>query len=102
MNHLINNLSLFEILGALHSAGLQDEYLALRHYINERDERDALLDQQKGAFMVLAGNYNDLSTNCKYIANFATLDEAISAYDKLRDYSWAKIEYKGRTLQVIN
>lgn len=36
--------SLFEILGALHSAGLRKEYLALRHYI---DERDALLDQQK-------------------------------------------------------
>ena len=42
--------SLFEILDALHSAGLRDEYLALRHYI---DERDTLLDQQ--AFTVLAG-----------------------------------------------
>jgi len=91
--------SLFEILGALHSAGLRDEYLALRHYI---DERDALLDQQKGAFMVLAGKYDDFDRNCKYIANFNTLDEAISAYDKVKDYPWAEIEYKGRTLQVVD
>ena len=91
--------SLFEILGALHSAGLHDEHLALRHYINERD---ALLDQQKGAFMVLAGKYDDLGANCKYSANFTTLDEAISAYDKVKDYPWAEIEYKGRALQVTN
>ena len=94
--------SLFEILGALHSAGLHDEHLALRHYINERD---ALLDQQKGAFMVLAGKYDgyyDYDRNCKYCEGFATLDEAISAYDKVKDYPWAKISYKGRELQVIN
>lgn len=91
--------SLFEILGALHSAGMRDEYLALRHYI---DERDILLDQQKGAFMVLAGEYDDLGANCKYSATFTTLDEAISAYDKVKDYPWAKISYKGRELQVIN
>ena len=89
--------SLFEILGALHSAGMRDEYLALRHYI---DERDILLDQQKGAFMVLAGEYDDLGANCKYSATFTTLDEAISAYDKLNDYPWAEISYKGRALQV--
>ena len=89
--------SLFEIMGALHSAGLRDEYLTLRHYI---DERDALLDQQKGAFTVLAGKYDDLGTNCKYSATFATLDEAISAYDKVKDYPWAEISYKGRALQV--
>lgn len=91
--------SLFEIMGALHSAGLRDEYLALRHYI---DERDALLDQQKGAFMVLAGEYDDLGTNCKYCENFTTLDEAIAAYDKLNDYPWAEIRYKGRELQFTN
>ena len=94
--------SLFEILGALHSAGMRDEYLALRHYI---DERDALLDQQKGALMVLAGKYDgwgDYDRNCKYIANFNTLDEAISAYDKVKDYPWAEISYKGRELQITN
>ena len=91
--------SLFEILGALHSAGLRDEYFALRHYI---DERDALLDQQKGAFIVLAGKYDDFGANYKYRANFTTLDEAISAYDKVKDYPWAEIEYKGRTLQVVD
>ena len=97
--------SLFEIMGALHSAGLRDEYLALRHYINERDERDALLDQQKGAFMVLAGKYDgyyDYDRNSKYSANFTTLDEAIAAYDKVKDYPWAEISYKGRALQVTN
>ena len=67
--------SLFEILGALHSAGMRDEYLALRHYI---DERDILLDQQKNTFCVLAGKYDDLGANCKYSANFSTLDEAIA------------------------
>ena len=91
--------SLFEIMGALHSAGLRDEYLALRHYINERD---ALLDQQKGAFIVLAGKYDDFGANCKYSANFTTLDEAIAAYDKVKDYPWAEISYKGRALQVTN
>ena len=91
--------SLFEILDALHSAGLRDEYLALRHYI---DERDALFDQQKDTFTVLAGKYDGHERNCKYLAKFAALDEAISDYDKVKDYPWAEIEYKGRTLQVIN
>ena len=91
--------SLFKILGALHSAGMRDEYLALRHYINERD---ILLDQQKSAFAVLAGKYDGHERNYKYSANFNTLDEAISAYDKVKDYPWAEIEYKGRTLQVTN
>lgn len=91
--------SLFQILNALHSAGLREEHLALRHYI---DERDALLDQQKGAFTVLAGKYDGYDRNCKYCEDFATLDEAISAYDKVKDYPWATIEYKGRMLQVIN
>ena len=91
--------SLFEIMGALHSAGMRDEYLALRHYI---DKRDALLDQQKAAFKVLAGKYDGHERNCKYIANFNTLDEAISDYDKVKDYPWAEIEYKGRTLQVVD
>ena len=89
--------TLFEILGALHSAGLRKEYLALRHYI---DERDALLDQQKGAFKVLAGKYDDFGHNCKYSATFTTLDEAIAAYDNVKDYPWAEISYKGRALQV--
>lgn len=91
--------SLFEIMGALHSAGLRNEYLALRHYI---DECDALLDQQKSAFTVLAGKYDDVGTNCKYCEDFTTLDEAIAAYDKVKDYPWARIEYKGCMLQVID
>lgn len=92
--------SLFEILGALHSAGLRDEYFALRHYI---DKRDALLDQQKGAFKVLAGKYEGYDCrDCKYCEDFATLDEAIAAYDKVKDYPWAEISYKGRALQVTN
>ena len=91
--------SLFEIMGALHSAGLRDEYLTLRHYI---DERDALLDQQKDAFMVLAGTYDAFGANCKYSATFTTLEEAFAAYDKVKDYPWAEITYKDRTLQVHN
>ena len=89
--------SLFEILGALHSAGLRDEYLALRNYI---DERDALLDQQNGAFTVIAGKYEGYDLNYKYSESFDTLDEAIAAYDKVNDYPWAEINYKGRVLKV--
>lgn len=90
--------TLFEIMGALHSAGLRDEYLTLRNYI---DERDALLDQQKSAFTVLAGKYVGDDCRCyKYCEDFTTLDEALAAYDKVKDYPWARIEYKDRMLQV--
>lgn len=56
-------------------------------------------------FTVAAGKYEGYYgyyRNCKYCEDFATLDEAISAYDKVKDYPWAEIEYKGRTLQVTN
>lgn len=54
-------------------------------------------------FIVTAGTYEGYCyRNCKYCEAFATLDEAIAAYDKVKDYPWARIEYKGRMLQVIN
>ena len=53
-------------------------------------------------FTVVAGKYDGQERNCKYRKAFATLDEAISACDQVREYPWVEIEYKGRMLQVIN
>ena len=56
-------------------------------------------------FTVAAGTYEgdyDYYRICRYCEDFATLDKAISAYDKVKDYPWAEIEYKGRTLEVTN
>ena len=54
----------------------------------------------KKEFTVVAGKYDGYDRNCKYCESFDTLDEAISAYDKLNGYPWAEISYKGRRLQV--
>lgn len=52
-------------------------------------------------FTVTAGTYEGYCYRiCRYCEDFATLDEAISAYDKVKDYPWARIEYKDRMLQV--
>ena len=51
-------------------------------------------------FAVVAGKYDGYDRDCKYCESFDTLDEAISAYDKVNDYPWAEISYKGRRLQV--
>ena len=51
-------------------------------------------------FTVIAGKYDGYDLNYKYCESFDTLDEAISAYDKVNDYTWAEISYKGRALQV--
>lgn len=55
-------------------------------------------------FTVAAGKYEGYYRDriCRYCEEFTTLDEAISAYDKVKDYPWARIEYKGRMLQIIN
>lgn len=48
-------------------------------------------------FTVVAGKYEGHSEeNIKYIDDFATLDEALTAYDKVSGYHFARIEYKGR------
>lgn len=51
-------------------------------------------------FTVAAGKYDGYDRNCKYCEDFTTLDEAISAYDKVKDYPWAEIQYKGRVLHI--
>ena len=104
-------MSLFEILEALHRAGLRAEYKALRDYIDERDEmlerlagyeRDPeIVDAENGhglPFTVLAGKYDGAGRNIKYSESFATLDAALAAYDYVADYPWHEIEYKGRAL----
>ena len=54
----------------------------------------------KKEFTVIAGKYDGYDLNYKYCESFDTLDEAISAYDKLNGYPWVEISYKGRRLQV--
>ena len=51
-------------------------------------------------FTVVAGKYDGYLLTCNYCESFDTLDEAISAYDKVNDYPWAEISYKGRALQI--
>jgi len=50
-------------------------------------------------FGVVAGKWDDDGMSCKYAADFASLDEAIKAHDKVADYPWAYIQYKGRVLK---
>ena len=44
-------------------------------------------------FTVLAGKYDGDEVNYKYIDDFETLDEAISAWLKVSDYPIHEIEY---------
>lgn len=106
-------MSLFEILESLHSAGMREEYKALRGYIDERDdlldrvaqyERDPeIVDAENGhglPFTVLAGKYDGNERNIKYVESFATLDGAIVALREVNDYPWYEIEYKGVSLTL--
>lgn len=99
-------MSLFEILEALHRAGLRAEYKALRDYIDERDEMLERLEQcERGhdlPFTVLAGKFDGGERNIKYSESFATLDEALTAYDRVADYPWHEIEYKGTGLYAVH
>lgn len=51
-------------------------------------------------FGVIAGKWDESERNCKYSADFASLDEAVEAYDRVSGYPWAYILYKGRTLEL--
>lgn len=53
-------------------------------------------------FHVIAGKYDENEKNVKYSVEFATIDKAIEAFDKVSSYPWAYIQYKGRTLEVWN
>lgn len=53
-------------------------------------------------FSVIAGKYESHEPNCKYSEEFESLDAAMSAYDKVRGYPWAYIQYKGRFLELFN
>jgi hypothetical protein len=71
----------------------------------ERDPEIVDAENNHGApdlpFTVAAGKYDDNELNTKYVDSFATLDEAIDAYDEVCGYPWAEIEYKGALLQVL-
>ena len=57
----------------------------------------------ENAFNVIAGKYDGNQLNCKYSADFATLNEAISSYDEVSAINpWAYIRYKGRVLDLFN
>lgn len=107
-------MSLFEILESLHSAGMREEYKALRGYIDERDdlidriaqyERDPeIVDAENGyglPFTVLAGKYDaDGERNIKYSEGFVLFDEAVAALKYVSDYPWYVIDYKGVELTL--
>jgi len=48
------------------------------------------------AFTVLAGKYDGMKRNTKYIEDFNTLDEAIIALQCVSDYPWSEIEFQGK------
>lgn len=60
------------------------------------------MEEHQEPFGVIAGKYDGDEKNCKYRADFATMDEAIEAYDRVSGYPWAYIQYKGRTLSVFH
>lgn len=64
--------------------------------ISEPDE----VTTEPKLFTVSAGKYDGNDHNCKYSDSFATLDEAIDAYDEVSSYPWAYIYYKGRYLDL--
>lgn len=51
-------------------------------------------------FEVLAGKYDEYERNCKYSESFATIDDAIAAYDKVDCYPWCYMTYRGRVIEV--
>jgi hypothetical protein len=53
-------------------------------------------------FGVIAGKYEGNEINCKYSAEFPTLDEAIESYDQVISCPWAYILYKGRILGLFS
>jgi len=52
-------------------------------------------------FSVIAGKYDGDDLNCKYSDDFDSLDDAIAAFDKVKGYPWAFIQYKGRVLELF-
>lgn len=56
------------------------------------------------AFRVNAGKYeHDYERNSKYCDSFATMQEALEAWEKVIDYPWAVIEYvapDGRIFEI--
>lgn len=106
-------MSLFEILESLYSAGMREEYKALRGYIDERDdlidriaqyERDPeIVDAENGhglPFTVMAGKYDGGERNIKYVDSFVLFDEAVAALKYVSDYPWYELEWHGHVLTL--
>ena len=50
-------------------------------------------------YEVVAGRYNEcFGPDYRYIEAFATLDEALEAFDMCEGYVWRALSYKGRVL----
>lgn len=52
------------------------------------------------SFTVVAGKYDGYERNCKYIEDFDTLDAALAAYMRVKDYPWSHIEYGDMRLEA--
>lgn len=75
---------------------LRAENAALRTQLEAYEGDPEIADARSNhglPFSVVAGKYDGDERNCKYCDDFATLDEAITAFDAVSDYTWAWIEY---------
>lgn len=52
-------------------------------------------------YEVIAGSYDAQEINTKYANAFATMDEALEAFDKCQGYPWQTLLYKGRVLMGV-
>lgn len=89
---------------------MSEQHCQCKHCIESRNHKtSAILSELKCGrektkpekqFSVIAGKHDGQDLNCKYSADFDTLDQAIEAYDKVSVYPWAYIQYKNRTIDV--
>lgn len=65
-----------------------------------RENLQRLAKDQEFPFSVVAGKWDGERGNCKVADSLHTLDEAIASCDKVSDYPWSYILYKGRVLEL--
>lgn len=50
-------------------------------------------------FHVSAGKYDmDQERDCKYCDSFESADDAVAAYNQVKNYPWAEIKHDGETI----
>lgn len=65
-----------------------------------RENMSRLVKDLTTPFSVVAGKWDGEEGNCKVADSLHTLDEAIESHDKVCDYPWSFILYKGRVLEL--